>query len=325
MLEMLQNRDRVTGADLAARLGVDERTVRRYATTLTQLGIPVAATRGRYGGYRLDPGARVPPLLLTDNEAVAVVLGLAAADQLGMTTEAPAAAVALAKVHRLLPARLAPVLAYVEEAVGFPLRPRTAGVRPASPLLLLLSRAAGQRRRVVLSDRSWRGSPPPRQVDPYGVVFHNGVWYLTGHDHRLSALTTLRVDRIGAVDLVDETFTVPDGFDPVAYVARSVAGTAEWEVEVLLEADPVLARRRVPEATAELVETADGVLLRARVARLEPVAHLLAGLGWPFTILQPGELRNVVRRYAADLGRYAQRSLPDRSSAHRHRPAVDGT
>lgn len=312
MLEMLQTRDRATGAELAARLGVDERTVRRYATTLTQLGIPVAATRGRYGGYRLDPDARIPPLLLTDNEAVAVVLGLAAADQLGMTSEVPAAAVALAKVHRLLPQRLSPVLGEVQEAVGFPLQPRTAGVRPASPVLLLLSRATRERRRVVLSDRSWRGSAPPRQVDPYGLVYHRGGWYLTGHDHRRSHLATFRVDRIGAVDLAEERFTVPDGFDPVAHVTRTAAGAAEWEVEVLLEADPVQARRRVPETMAELTVTADGVLLRARVARLEPVAPLLAGLGWPFAILKPAELRGVVRRYADDLAGYSRRSLPGR-------------
>src|SRR5690606_41039086 len=160
MLELLQNRDRVTGAELAGRLGVDERTVRRYATTRTRLGIPVAATRGRYGGYRLDPGPRIPPLLLTDNEAVAVVVGLAAADQLGLTTEAPATAVALAKVHRLLPRRLAPVLAMVEEAVGFALRPRTDGPRPAPPTLTLLGGAVRDRRTVALTDH-----PPDRQ-DP---------------------------------------------------------------------------------------------------------------------------------------------------------------
>lgn len=308
MLEMLQNRDRVTGAELAARLGVDERTVRRYATTLTHLGIPVAATRGRYGGYRLDPDVRVPPLLLTDNEAVAVVLGLATADQLGMTSDAPAAAVALAKVHRLLPPRLAPVLAGIQEAVGFPLQPRTAGVRPASGILLALGRATRERRRVVLSDRSWRGASSPREVDPYGLVFHNGVWHLVGHDHDRAELATIRVDRVGAVDLTEQTFPVPDGFDPVAYVTRTASGAAGWEVEVLLETDPVYARRRVPESVAELVETADGVLMRARVAELESAARMLAGWGWPFTVLRPPELRQAVRRYAAELGRYAQRS-----------------
>src|SRR5690606_28325074 len=102
MLELLQTHHRLTGAELASRLGVDERTVRRYAATLADLGIPVAAARGRYGGYWLSPGYKLPPLLLSDNEAVAVVLGLVAADRLGLATEAPASGGALAKIHRML-------------------------------------------------------------------------------------------------------------------------------------------------------------------------------------------------------------------------------
>ena len=84
MLELLQAHRRLTGGELADRLAVDERTVRRYAGTLADLGIPVTADRGRYGGYRLLPGFKLPPLMLTDDEAVAVVLGLVAADRLGL-------------------------------------------------------------------------------------------------------------------------------------------------------------------------------------------------------------------------------------------------
>src|SRR5688500_20168991 len=92
MLELLQTHHRLTGADLGARLGVDERTVRRYAGTLADLGIPVTSRRGRYGGYRLMPGYKLPPLMLTDDEAVAVVLGLVAGRPAGPVTAAAAAA-----------------------------------------------------------------------------------------------------------------------------------------------------------------------------------------------------------------------------------------
>src|SRR3954447_17988690 len=98
MLELLQTHHRLTGAELGARLGVDDRTVRRYAGNLAELGIPVTAERGRYGGYRLSPGYKLPPLMLTDEEAVAVVLGLMAADHLGLGTEAPATAAAHDKI-----------------------------------------------------------------------------------------------------------------------------------------------------------------------------------------------------------------------------------
>src|SRR5215217_4379888 len=104
LLELLQGRHRLTGPELAERLGVDERTVRRYAGRLADMGIPVVAERGRYGGYRLLPGFKLPPLMLTDDEAVAVVLGLLAGERLGL----PGAAreTALAKIQRVLPAGL---------------------------------------------------------------------------------------------------------------------------------------------------------------------------------------------------------------------------
>lgn len=314
MLELLQAQQRATGAELAARLGVDERTVRRYASTLTELGIPVVSTRGRYGGYRLGSGARVPPLVLTDNEALAVVLGLAVADRLGMTTEAPATSVALAKVHRLLPARLTDRLLAIQEAVGFPLRPRHSGVEAASATLLVLGRATSEHRQVGLSYRTWRGAEALHEVDPYGLAYHRGHWYVAGLDHASGQVRAFRLDRIGAVDVGDHRFTVPEGFDTVGFVTRSLASDPyTWEIEVLLEADLIQARQRIPDSLAELTATADGVLLRARVPHLSEAARLLAGLGWPFTIVRPAELRTAVTDYATHLVEQAKRSLPARS------------
>jgi predicted DNA-binding transcriptional regulator YafY len=309
MLEQLQTHRRVTGVDLAASLGVDERTVRRYAVTLAELGIPVTAARGRHGGYRLTPEQKVPPLMLTDNEAIAVVVALAVADRMGLSTEAPATAVALAKVHRLLPARLADRLARVQEAVGIPLQPREGPVRPASAVLLTLGRAARERRRVSLSQRSPDGSMTLHEVDPYGVVFRTGKWYLTGYDHCHGHTRTVPLDRVAAVDMGEATFAAPDGFDPIGQVARSRSDHQSWEVEVLLETDVVQATRRLSPAGAELTETADGVLLRAMVTRLDTMAHLLAGLGWPFRIVRPDELRTAVADHATQLLENAKRSL----------------
>src|SRR3954468_8699965 len=90
MLEVLQAQPGVTGPELARRLGVDERTVRRYAAGLADMGLPVQAERGRHGGYRLLPGYKLPPLMLSDDEAVAVLLGLVAGERLGLTTDAAA-------------------------------------------------------------------------------------------------------------------------------------------------------------------------------------------------------------------------------------------
>ncbi|TDC40164.1 YafY family protein [Micromonospora sp. KC213] len=309
MLELLQSHHRLTGTELATHLRVDERTVRRYAATLADLGIPVAAERGRYGGYRLRPGYKLPPLMLTDDEAVAVLLGLVAADRLGLGTEESATATALAKIRRVLPAALADRLAAVREHLGFTLRDPDPTARPATGTLLALGTAVRQRRRVTLDHRSWSGGASRRELDPYGLVFHAGRWYVTGHDHLRDEVRIFRLDRIGTVTTEAATFTVPDGFDPVAQVTRSLAGVPyAHAVEVLLETDLPAARRRIPPGVASLTETDGGVLLRTRVDRLDGMAQLLAGLGWPFTVRRPAALRDAVRAHAGRLVSWADRT-----------------
>ncbi len=312
MLEALQSRPRVTGAELAAVLAVDERTVRRYATTLAELGIPVTATRGRRGGYRLAPDGRVPPLLLTDNEAVAVAVGLGAVDHFGLSDHVPAAAVALAKLHRVLPARLAARLAQLQERLGIPLHPRPAAAVPApTAVLRALSAATRERHRVAVSIHhpGWGGRLV--ELDPYGLVFHAGGWRLVGRARPGGDLVTVDVDRVAAVDVSDETFPEPEGFDPVAYVTGTAdGGTGRTvEVEALLETDVAVARRRAPDG-AELVETGGGVLLRAPVPDLEAGAALLAGFGCPFTVIRPDGLTAALAAYARRLAGYARRPAP---------------
>ncbi|MFF0316057.1 helix-turn-helix transcriptional regulator [Micromonospora sp. NPDC005252] len=308
LLELLQARHRATAGELASRLGVDERTVRRYAATLVELGIPVLADRGRHGGYRLHPGFKLPPLMLTDDEAVAVLLGLVVAERVGLATELPATATALAKIRRVLPAALADRLTAVQEHLGFTLRRPEPQARPASGTLLALAAAARHRQRVSLDYRSWRGERSHRDLDPYGLVFHAGRWYVTGHDHRRGEVRTFRLDRIGAVTPGAATFTVPDGFDAVAWLTRSLAGVPyRHEVEVLLETDLVAARRRIPASVAELTASGGGVLLRARAESLPGMAALLAGLGCAFTVRHPDALRTAVAEHARLLADWAAR------------------
>jgi predicted DNA-binding transcriptional regulator YafY len=151
-----------------------------------------------------------------------------------------------------------------------------------------------------------------RRLDPYGLVFHAGRWYVTGHDARSEQPRTFRVDRIEATEPADGAFRPPpEGFDPVAEVVRSLARVPyAWGVEVLLETDLATARARVPATVAELTEVPGGVLMRTRAEHLDGMAQMLAGLGWPFTVRTPDELRDAVARLGERLAAYASR-VPD--------------
>src|ERR1700731_3185287 len=144
MLELLQAHHRLGGAALAERLGVDVRTVRRYADRLAELGVPVVAERGRYGGYRLMPGYKLPPLMLTDDEAPAVVLALLAGRRLGLPADATESA--LAKVQRVLPVGLRERVQALQETLGFTLAHRE-GTSPTTGAVLTLASAAREGRR----------------------------------------------------------------------------------------------------------------------------------------------------------------------------------
>lgn len=308
LLEVLQSHARLTGAELADRLGTDVRTVRRYAAHLRELGIPVEAERGRYGGYRLARGYRLPPLVLTNDEALAVVLGLLAAERLGMGTAAPATAGALAKIERVLPHGLREPLAAMQETLSF-----TAGAvigqAPGTGVLLALAQASRARKTVGISHRSWREEHTDRDIDPYGVVFHAGRWYVVGHDHLRDSLRTFRIDRITAVTSRAGGFTAPDGFDPVAHLTSTLAQAPyPWQVEVTIHGPLDQIARRLPGSTVALTAQPTGVLMHARAERLDGMAHLLASLEWPFTIHQPEELRQAIRDLAAQLTASAERT-----------------
>ncbi|MEO3783369.1 YafY family protein [Actinocorallia sp. B10E7] len=299
MLELLQAHHRMGGAELAERLGVDERTVRRYARRLDELGIPVVAERGRYGGYRLMPGYKLPPLMLSDDEATATVLGLLAARRLGLA--ATAAEAALAKVRRVLPTVLGERVEALREALGFTLAERQA-VTPDADKVLGLAAAVRQRRRVTLRYRSHQGAESERELDAYGLVFHSGRWYVTGHDHRSSQTRTFRVDRVLSVTPGTATYEIPSDADPVQHVTRSLANVPyTHRVEVVLHAPLEEVGKRVPPSVGTLSKEGDGTLLRTRADSLDGMAALLAGLGGRFTVREPPELEEAVRRLAATL------------------------
>jgi predicted DNA-binding transcriptional regulator YafY len=301
LLELLQARPLTTGREIADRLGIDPRTARRYIDVLQGLGIPVEGQRGVGGGYRIRPGYRLPPLMLGDDEAVVVVLGLLATRGSRADGAPDAVDGALAKINRVLPSTLRRQVEALEETLAFT---RTTGGAPAdAAAVLVLADAIRRRRRLRTAYRTFSGEESERELSPHGLVVHSGRWYLAAYDHSRDDLRTFRVDRMWRTALVEAACVPPpEDFDAVAYVSRSLASVPwTWEVEALLDLPIDAAARRIPATLAELIDDPEGTLLRMRVDSLDWMATVLAGLGCDFTIRRPDELRASVRALAERL------------------------
>ena len=300
MLEILQSGGTHTVAALAARLEVDERTVRRYAAQLLEMQVPITTIRGRHGGYRLAPGYRMPPLMLTDEEALAVLFGLVAGRRAGLTADREANDSAAAKVRRVLPRATGQRLAALLENTGFtaPDRP-TVGAE--TPTMLLLAEAARDRRPVAIAYTGRDGRESERTILPYGIVAHSGRWYVTGHDSRSGQVRTFRLDRIARPVPRPGSFNVPPGFDPATTLLATIAATP-WrhEISIRVRGDVDGIRARLPAAIATIEPTTETAWFRVRIRaeRLDWLPALLAGLDREFVIEQPDELRAMVRAFA---------------------------
>ncbi|MFH8346721.1 helix-turn-helix transcriptional regulator [Streptomyces sp. NPDC018045] len=303
LLEILQGGGIRTVPELAGRLGVDERTVRRYVGHLLDLGIPVDAVRGRHGGYRLAPGYRMPPLMLTDEEALAVLLGLLAGQRGGPGAASPAAGEsAAAKVRRVLPAALRRRLEALLETADFTERARPAAP-PEAAVLLELAEAVRRQRPVAFAYTDRTGGDSDRTVLPYGLVAHSGRWYLTGAGQGGGEVRIFRLDRITSVRALSGSFDIPNGFDPAATVLDRLAHTP-WthEVSVRVRSSVEHLRTRLPAGIAALSDDGPAwVRVHIRAERLDWIPPLLAALDRPFVIERPAELRDLVRALARRL------------------------
>lgn len=301
VLELLQARHRMTGAELAARLEVDTRTVRRYVVMLQELGIPVRSERGRYGAYRLLPGYKLPPLMFSDDEALALVLGLLAARRLGMAAAAPAVEGALAKVERVLPAAVRARVQAVQQALVIDAPPPEDA--PDQDMIVSFSVAAQQEHCLAIRYRSMHGEETARVIEPYGLVYRAGRWYAPAYCRLRRDLRVFRLDRVCEAEPRAETFTRPADFDCLAYVTTTFATMpGAWRVEVLLPGTtPERARRLIPADLATLEETPDGTLMHCWAEDLDWVARFLVRLGCPFRVREPAALNDTLRHLAAEI------------------------
>jgi predicted DNA-binding transcriptional regulator YafY len=293
LLELLQTHGRMNGAEMAARLGVDRRTLRRYIASLEEIGIPITAERGRSGGYALMPGFKLPPMMFTEDEALALSVGLLAARGLGLAEAAPAVSSAQAKLERIMPDRLKQRVRAVDETVKLEAVSATA---PAdNTALVALSGAAQACRRVVLRYRNVNEGQSERRFDPYGLAFRTGRWYALGMCHLRKEIRTFRLDRVVQVDALPESFERPADFDPMAHLVRTLAILPRaFAIEVLLKTDLASARAHMFAEAGVLEETPGGVLVHNQSDELEWFARQLAGMPFEFEIRHPPQLREAV-------------------------------
>ncbi len=304
LLEMLQEREVTGGAELARTLEVDRRTLRRYIVMLEELGIPIVTTQGRYGGYQVVPGFKLPPMIFSDEEALALAVGLMAARGLGLAQSMPAVASARAKLDRVFPAKLKSRLRAVDESVALEL------ARPApvidQQVLGLLCTASQERRRVRMTYQSRSDEQTEREFDPYGLVYRTGRWYIVGWCHLRRSLRSFRLDRVVSASSSTVHFERPADFDTLAYLKQSITMIPRAHtVEVLLETDLASAQCALVPYVGVLECVDEGVLLRAQADDLDWIARELARLPFNFSVKSPTALRGAITRISQRLERLA--------------------
>jgi predicted DNA-binding transcriptional regulator YafY len=297
VLEILQARDHVTGAELAERLEVDLRTVQRYIVRLKDLSIPIHSSRGVGGAYRLRPGFRLPPLLLTNEEAFALSLGLRALRQVGLSAFAPATEGALGKLGRVLPEALRESIRTVEDVVAIEPGPWVASTSVES--LIRAASAIRTSRRIRFSYRSHDGTVSRRQIEPYGVIHTDGRWYLIGHCLSRRALRTFRLDRVTDIDLCSATFRRPNDFDAHRYLQEHMPFIqSDYQIDVWIDMPVEEAERNFAPWRVATEEQDGGTRLRCGRDRLELFAAMLLSMGHRIVVHSPAELSETFRQLA---------------------------
>ncbi|MGW4532879.1 helix-turn-helix transcriptional regulator [Nocardia sp. NPDC004340] len=304
LLSLLQTPREWSGADLAAQLEVDVRTVRRDIEKLRALGYPVDATPGS-AGYRLGAGANVPPLLLDDEEAVAVAMGLRTAAGGTIAGIEESSLRALAKLERVLPSRLRHRLTALQDAtVSVP----SGGPRVDPDTLTTIAAAIRDQHRLRFDYRTHEGTETSyRTIEPHRLVHHGRRWYLTGWDVDREDWRTYRVDRLTPRIPTGPRFTpreAPDAADQVSRGVTSAPYRYRARITLLTSADRAA---DVISPTVGVLEAVDAntCVLHAGANSLDAIAVYVAGFGFEFRVIEPPELVDRMRELSTLLSRAA--------------------
>jgi len=300
ILELLQAYPALSGAALARRLEVEPRTIRRYMLMLQDMGMPIESTRGPGGGYRLRPGFKLPPLMLTDDEAAVITLALLGSAWLDIDVSGAAVAGALSKIMRVLPLAVRERVQAV--AAHLVLSPPGPGDRADATLVMRIGDAIQHSRRIALDYKAADGTLTRRLAEPYGLAGWWGHWYLAAYCRTRQDYRLFRLDRVVRAEVADETFVLRPGFDWQAFVAEQLARhAANWEIDVEFRAPLEAVRQKIPAGYGSYATTPAGVRWTAQHSDLPGAARYLIGLNLPFVAHGPPELRAELAQLAAQI------------------------
>jgi len=299
LLMLLQRQPNQKAAELAGELGISVRSLHRYVGMLEEMGIPVYSERGPYGGFSLVRGYKMPPLVFTPEEAVALYLGTGMVRELWGPLYQDAAQGALAKLDNVLPDNQRAEVAWATRsliATGLQ-RPN---LTDCGAGLAALRSAIREHRRVRFTYNSLaRPQAVEREVDPYALVHRWGWWYVVGYCHLRRAMRSFRVDRMTALEMLDGKFESPAEFDIRAFLAgeEQTQPTVRVRLRFVAEAAHIAYANRA--AWEDLQVQPDGtILVTLSMPEMYMAASFALSYGPIVTVVEPEELRTMVREWA---------------------------
>ncbi|WP_328996349.1 WYL domain-containing protein [Kribbella sp. NBC_01245] len=307
-LELIQDNPGISGDRLGLRLGVSDRAARRYVGTLRDAGIPIESTPGRYGGYRVGRGFRLPPLMFSTAEALGLMMAALEGQHSASDTNDPAGR-AIGKILRVLPTSVAAPAEAIRKLIPAP--PDT-GTNPDPEITAVLVQSCVDHHRVRLGYQLGDRETRTMYVDPWAVAVRHGRWYLLGWSHTKDARRVLRVDRVVAVDPQPETFVPPDDLDPIRTIEEHLAEGWKYPVEIVIDAPIATVGQWIARNLGRL-EAIDEHHTRLIGSTEEPewYARRITSIDAPFHIIGPEELAKAVRTLGE---RLTQSSAPQLSA-----------
>ena len=307
LIFLLQNHPNQKASELAEELGVSLRTIHRYFDMLEEMGIPLYAERGPYGGFSLVRGYKMPPLVFTPEEAVALVLGTGMVEEMWGELYRESARGALAKLENLLPDEQVREVAWARNSLVATGMNRS-DLNALTPTMEKLRRAVREHRSLDISYQSSQvPHPTQRKLDPYALVHRWGWWYVIGFCHLRGEVRTFRADRILEIILSDATFSVPPGFDLQAHLQKELQAQPQIKARLKVDADATWLIQGNHSFWEGVEEQADGsIIVGFSAPTLEWAASTALAYGPTVEAIDPPELRQMVVQWLDDMKRNYQ-------------------